>query len=104
MTISGRTWGCRRCLLLRYQSQRLAPGDRMQLRAELLYHRAGIEDDDGYITKRKWMRWRTFNRLMDCANAASNAADTAFLYRLTRLGFFTERTHYPKFLVDSRPP
>ena len=81
-------WGCRRCLRLRYLSQGLAPADRLQRRADNLYARAGVESDDGrMIYKHKWMRWRTFNRLMDRANAAARAGDAWFLYRLHRLGF-----------------
>jgi len=35
--------------------------------------------------KRKWMRWRTFNRLMDRANQLSADADGAFVDRVARL-------------------
>jgi len=87
MTTSGRQWGCRTCLRLRYQSQRLAPADRMQRRADTLYDRAGTDYGEGMVLKRKWMRWRTFNRLMDRANNLSSAADAGFLYRLRRFGY-----------------
>jgi hypothetical protein len=91
MATHGRSWGCRRCLKLRYTSQGFGRGDRLQRRADELYARAGFESEDGtYLHKHKWMRWRTFNRLMDRANALSEAADAAFLYRLRRLGFFSE--------------
>jgi hypothetical protein len=88
MTSSVRTWGCRRCLPLRYRSQSLAPAYRIQRRAEKIYARAGTEDDAGLIYKHRWMRWRTFNRLMDRANGLDADADAAFLLRLFRLGVF----------------
>ena len=81
----GRTWGCRRCLRVRYYSQGLAPADRRQWRADHLYARAGVEDDAGLVHKHKWMRWRTFNRLMDRANELQRAADCAFVERVARL-------------------
>lgn len=87
MASRGRAWGCRRCLRLRYHSQTLAPTYRMQRRADELYARAGDEFEEGHVTKHKWMRWRTFNRLMDRANRLSEAADYGFLCRLRRLGF-----------------
>ena len=85
MATSATWWGCRKCLRLRYQSQRLAPADRMQRRADALYERAGIDYRDT-VVKHKWMRWRTYNRLIDRANALSSDADAAFLYRMRRLG------------------
>jgi hypothetical protein len=47
--------------------------------------RAGIEDDDGRIYKHEWMRWRTFNRLMDSADAAGNVVDDAFVLRALKI-------------------
>jgi len=85
MASHGRYWGCRRCLRLRYISQGLAPADRAQRRADQLYARAGAEDDDGLVHKHKWMRWRTFNRLMDRADNLSAVANDAFVYRALRL-------------------
>jgi hypothetical protein len=38
------------------------------------------------VIKLKWMRWRTYNRLIDRANALSSGADAAFLYRMRRFG------------------
>jgi hypothetical protein len=81
----GFEWACRRCLRLQYQSQRLAPADRLQRRADGHYARAGIEGDDGLIYKHKWMRWRTFNRLVDQANDLAGAADAGFALRIMRL-------------------
>lgn len=42
---------------------------------------------DGVVVKRKWMRWRTFNRLMDQANALSTHSDALFLYGLQCFGW-----------------
>ena len=98
MASHGRGWACRRCLRLRYISQGLATADRLQRRADQLYARAGDDYGDSFVRKRKWLRWRTFNGLMDRANAASNAADAAFLWRLGRLGFFNEADVLAKVL------
>jgi hypothetical protein len=87
MATSGQSWGCRTCFRLRYQSQRLAPADRMQSRAEALYARAGTDYGDGMVIKHKWMRWRTFNRLCDEASRYSADADCRFISRLQRFGF-----------------
>jgi hypothetical protein len=80
-----RYWGCRRCLRLRYVSQGLSPADRAQRRADGLYARAGVEGDDGMIYKHKWMRSRTFNRLMDRANALTANADGLHLNGVCRI-------------------
>lgn len=64
-----------------------ATGDRMERRPEALYDRAGTDDGDGTVIERKWMRWRTFNRFVDRANALSGAADAAFLSRVARLRY-----------------
>ena len=85
MTTSARRWGCRKCLRLRYRSQGSALADRMQRRADVPYERAGTDYSDT-VVKHKWMRWRTYNRLIDRANALSGDADAAFLYRVRRFG------------------
>jgi hypothetical protein len=59
----------------------------MERRSQKQYAKAGTEDEDGNIYKHKWMRWRTFNRLVDRADALSGEADARFLYRLRRFGF-----------------
>ena len=69
----------------RYVSQGLTPEYRLQRRAERIYQRLGGEDDEGLIHKPKWMRWKTFNRLMDRAHTLAEAADEVFVYRAARL-------------------
>jgi hypothetical protein len=54
-------------------------------RANASYERAGTDYGDT-VVKHKWMRWRTYNRLIDRANALSVGADGAFLYRMRSLG------------------
>jgi len=72
------------------------------LRADELYSRSGYESEDGnFIHKRKWMRWRTFNRLMDRASRVSREADIAALAGLARLGFFSWHDAYASVLDDS---
>jgi hypothetical protein len=57
----------------------------MQRRADRLYERAGTDYGDT-VVKHKWMRWRTYNGLIDRANALSIGAEGAFLYRMRRFG------------------
>lgn len=81
----GRFWGCRGCLRLRYHSQGLAPADRVERRAAQLCERAGVEDQEGTVHKHKWMRWRTYNRLMERAGDLNAVADWGFASRIARL-------------------
>jgi hypothetical protein len=76
-----RTWGCRRCLRLRYISQGLSVGERCQRRADKLRDRVAIDDGE-YLHKRKWLRWRTFNRACDRADNLQQIADGAFSLRI----------------------
>ena len=101
MASHGRWWGCRRCLRLRYRSQGLDRASRLQQRADELYARAGAESEDGkFIHKHKWMRWATFDRLMDRANRVSREADIAALAGLARLGFFSWDDAYASVLGE----
>ena len=85
----GRSWGCRQCLRLRYVCQGLDPHYRMQRRAQKIYAR--LDGDGEFLQKPKWMRWRTFNRLADQANAMDAAADQAFAVRcLMRFGMLPD--------------
>lgn len=87
MTTNGRAWGCRKCLPLRYASQALSPAWRIQERANALYARAGTDYGEGMVAKRKWMRWRTYHRLMARANHLDRLADPTFAARcMQRLG------------------
>jgi hypothetical protein len=86
---------------LRYASQGLAPADRLQRRADELYARAGHENEDGTrIHEHKWMRWSTFNQLMDRANSVGREADVETLAGLARLGFFSWDDPYASVLGD----
>jgi hypothetical protein len=85
MTTSGRAWGCRKCLKLRYESQRLSQRHRLDRRAAHLQHRAGTENDHGWIIKHKWMRWPTFNSLMDRANELEAESTLQIMQRVFRL-------------------
>jgi hypothetical protein len=78
----------------------------MQRRADALYSRAGSDYGEGFVVKHKWMRWRTFNRLMDRANLLSQYADAAFLYRLRRFGFagFDDAADYVFRQLPPREP
>lgn len=78
----GRGWACRQCLRLRHASQGLAPADRIQARAHKLFTRLGGDSD--FVMKPKWMRWRTFNRLVDQAHWLDAKADLLFASRCMR--------------------
>jgi len=62
----GWDWRCRHCLNLTYYSQRLSPEWRVRYRVEKIRRRLGATGDvwSGEIAKPKWMRWSTFERLL----------------------------------------
>jgi hypothetical protein len=74
-TYPGAALACRRCHQLVYRCQRIATGDRWRLRAARLQRKVAIEDEDtGYRYKRKWLRWSTFNRVLDQADEYDGAS------------------------------
>lgn len=72
----GRAWACRHCLRLRYACQGLAPFHRLQRRARKIFDK--LDGDADYAVKRKWMRWRTFDRLVTQAQDLDARADRLF--------------------------
>jgi hypothetical protein len=67
-------FACRDCHRLRHKSQRLSRRERWRHRAAKLVRRLGGEAEDGLVYKPKWMRWRTFNRLMEHVQLLNDAA------------------------------
>ena len=63
----GTIFACRRCHQLAYDSTREDVGDRATRRADDIRRRLGWEPGilNGEGLKPKWMRWRTFERLVD---------------------------------------
>lgn len=63
----GAIFACRRCHRLAYDSTREDAGDRATRRADRLRMRLGWEPGilNGNGPKPKWMRWRTFDRLVE---------------------------------------
>jgi len=57
----------------------------VQRRADKICEHAGIDDEAGLVHKRKWMRWRTYDRLMNRAAELNAVADSAFALRAMRL-------------------
>ena len=76
---SGHVWACRQCLRPRYACQGLSPADRVQARAHKILAR--LDGDSDYARKPKWMRWGTFNRLVDRAQELDATADLLFATR-----------------------
>ena len=72
-------WGCdyfasRAALGLAYASTREQPHERLLRRRQKIQERlggTGSEDELNCLPKPKWMRWKTFNRLMQEANEAN---------------------------------
>jgi hypothetical protein len=64
---AGTIFACRRCRQLAYPSTREDAGDRATRRADNIRRRLGWEPGilNGHGPKPKWMRWRTFHRLVD---------------------------------------
>ncbi len=78
-------FACRRCHQLRHYSQAESRADRLLRKSRKLYHRAGSEDGGTtFIYKPKGLHWRTFDRLVDKAEAATLASMRAhpFINRL----------------------
>jgi hypothetical protein len=66
--LSGRFFACTECLGLPYQAQRESPGRRALRRAEKIFKKVRVEQGrPGW--KLKWMRWATYHRLHDAADA-----------------------------------
>ena len=76
---------CRVCLRLRYTSQSLSMPERWRHRAGVLFRRAGCHADDSYYYKPKWMRWATFNRLIDEAEDLENVSIDCHMLPFLRL-------------------
>jgi hypothetical protein len=62
-------FACRHCWRLGYQTQSWGREDRALMRMHRVYDQLD-RDECGYAMKPKWMRWRTFNRMIDAADAA----------------------------------
>ncbi len=67
LPLGARVFRCRVCYRLANACQRERPSDRLRRRAEKTWRRLGGVKGDGLVYKPKWMRWRTFDRLMDQA-------------------------------------
>jgi len=80
------TFASRRAHRLAYKSQRKAPYDRAITRAFKLHHRLGAQGGIGDpIDKPKWMRRRTFERLMTQVEAAEDVCDAHLASFMGRL-------------------
>ena len=62
----GEVFACRHCYRLRYSSTREGAGDRATRRADDIRASLGWKPGvlNGMGSKPKWMRWRTFDRLV----------------------------------------
>jgi hypothetical protein len=70
-------FGCRGCMRLAYGVEAMGRYHRLQRKADKLEARLLESDDGKQWLKPKGMHWRTFNALVDRANAAALAADRA---------------------------
>ena len=79
------TFASRHAYRLAYSSQRAGPRDRALNRAFRLRERLGSDGGIGeYVEKPKWMRWRTFDRLMAELEAAEGRVNQHTLEWLRR--------------------
>lgn len=69
-------YSCRKCLGLGYPVQRESRRDRTLRRARRVMGRVGYDEGRKY-GKPKWQRWRTFWRLYDAAERASELEEAA---------------------------
>jgi hypothetical protein len=73
-------FACRRCQGLRYYSHRESQADRCLRRARKLYGRVGGQVDQSWYEKPRWMRWKTFDRILSAAHEAATRCDLLTLY------------------------
>jgi hypothetical protein len=91
-------FACRRCHGLRYYSHREGAADRSLRRARTLYRRIGGHPDQAWYEKPKWMRWKTFDRILEEAHAAATRADVLHFYGLSMPASL--RGHFPGFEAE----
>jgi hypothetical protein len=86
----GPCFECRRCMGLRYASQRETPQTRAWRRAQMIKIRLGGSNDplDPFPQKPRGMHWRTYLRLRDQADAAE--AEAEYLWAKSIPGPFLE--------------
>ena len=65
-----RSFACRRCSGLAYQTQHESPDGRLLLKAQRIWERLGCEFGEEEPEKPKGMHWRTFERLTEAADMA----------------------------------
>jgi len=85
---AGRLFACRHCYRLGYQAQRGGPLDRAHHQLARLHRRLGADYDgpDGIPPPRpKWMRLRTYDRVVQRIEAGENRLDTAFTLGAQRI-------------------
>jgi hypothetical protein len=84
--LGGRHFACRECHRLRYTSQCLSMPERWRYRADVFLRRAGCHSSDSFYDKPKWMRWATFNEIIDRAEEFDAAHCGYGLRRFIRHG------------------
>ncbi len=78
---AGRLFACRHCYRLGYRAQRGGPMDRAHLHLGRLHRKLGADyDGPDYPPppKPKWMRWRTYSRVVQQIEAGQERLDVAF--------------------------
>jgi hypothetical protein len=99
----GSIFACRRCHQLAYESAREDTGDRATRRADRIRARLGWEPGiaNGRGPKPKWMRWRTYQRLVarHDQHVSRSMRALAVRFHLRRLDDL-EPTHRPRRRTD----
>jgi hypothetical protein len=92
---AGRLFACRHCYRLGYQVQRGGPTDRAHHRLACLHRRLGADyrGSDGILPQRpRWMRQRTYERVVQQIEASEYILDVAFVESAQRMLARIERS------------
>src|SRR6516164_4794521 len=77
----GRLFACRHCYRLSYATQRSGPMDRAHRRLARLHQRLAADydgPDKPPPKKPKWMRWKTYSRIIQQIEAGQGRLDVVF--------------------------
>jgi hypothetical protein len=93
----GRFFACRHCYRLGYAVQRLRPIDRAHHHLAQLHGKLGVDCAGPGIPpppKPRWMRWRTYRRIVQQIEARQKQVDMAFMTGAQRILTRLERSEH----------
>jgi hypothetical protein len=95
----GRLFGCRHCYRLLYAVQRDGPMDQAHLHLARLHRKLGADydrPDEPPPPKPKWMRWKTYSRIVRQIESGQKRLDAVFTMGAQRLLGRLEKSQQPR--------